>query len=784
MRSGLLLATLLLLACGDDDDDHVPPPDAGQDAALPPADAATDAALPVCLPAHVDDEALPDPPACPAALADGARDLLAEARATAGLDGPLVWSAADLDHADYGPVLGDQYVLPGYAQTHDAPETAVCFANDVSRRLDHAAASGHALSGSIAEAASRLGLELDVSTEPSVDPALCSAPLATAALAFARAVGGTPDEAAVIEDAADVPLTLQGALAPILLAMVRVAEARAAAVAMFGQIHGEDVALNTPDLAGIGSRAAVAWIPSRILQDELVAAWRTDLAQAARDLAVAIDHARPVLTAGGFGTGFEFALDTPAGKLLVEDGADDTYEADLDPIALLVDSGGDDVYRCAAGATTFPTGELLTIPVSVLVDAGGADRYGYEEFPSEFDGVGHRVPADSWGRAGAGPGPYCVAGPNGQSYGPVTLSRDVRQGAGVFGVGILADWAGATTRTRRSGAARATARPAWGSCSTTAATTRSPPSPRRRAPRSWAWGSWSTWAARTRTSPTRRARASGTSAASGRSWTWVATTPTSATAASRPRAETPCTARRSARRATRTPACARARGSGCAATPTTRRRSWAVASASCATPRATTATRPRCSRRARATGRGFGLLSDGGGDDAYDSIRYVQGAAAHYAVGMLVDAGGDDVYDDREWTVGVALGSGHDFSVGLLVDESGDDCYFGAGNGLGDGNCNGIGLLVDNGGSDTWRSTTLESLGHAHASGECVRRGDVLTGALFVDAAGVDTYERPAGEPVAGDDRTFPANAGNAGEHGAFVDASGGDSRVHALPAR
>src|SRR6185436_5684009 len=43
----------------------------------------------------------------------------------------------------------------------------------------------------------------------------------------------------------------------------------------------------------------------------------------------------------------------------------------------------------------------------------------------------------------AGDGPYCVSDAGGlQFYGPITLSRELRQGSGAFGVGILADLGG------------------------------------------------------------------------------------------------------------------------------------------------------------------------------------------------------------------------------------------------------------------------------------------------------------------------------------------------------
>lgn len=444
MRLALVLGAGLVLAgcgCGDDDDDAGA--DAGTDAAPDGADdAALDAPPESCWPTHEDDTPADEPPDCPADLAGSETDLLAAARTAAGLPGPLAWTEDDISQADYVQVLPNDYILPDYAETHGAPETSVCFANDLARRTDWAAGSRHVVSASIAEAAARLGVELDVSGEPAPDPAICDAPLANAALSFARAAGGDPDEDAVREDAADVPVALQGALAPILHAMESVVVARADAVRSFGQLDAEDVAVNAPDLTGISSLAAASWITSRQLQDDLRGPWRTALLQAARDLGVAIDHARPVLAAGGFGEGFAFSLDTPVGRLLVHDDAADTTTADLDPIALLVDTGGDDVYENAAGATVPLPRELLTIPVAVLLDAGGTDRYGYEEFPSEYDGVAHRPPSDSWGRNDAGPGPYCVPIDGLQYYGPITLSREVRQGAGIFGVGMLVDLGG------------------------------------------------------------------------------------------------------------------------------------------------------------------------------------------------------------------------------------------------------------------------------------------------------------------------------------------------------
>lgn len=779
------MSTLLVLAaCGDDDDDAAPSPDAGADAANDAgADAAADAAPTGCWPAHVDDPAPPAPLDCPAALADGAADLLAAARAAAGLPGPLAWTADDLEQADYAPVLPNDYILPGYAETHETPETSMCFANDLAADVDRAAGSLHAVSGTIAQAAARLGVPLDTSAEPALDPALCDAPLASAALSFARAAGDDPDADAVREDAADVPLELQGALAAILQAMQAVVAARADAVEDFGQLDAEDVAVNAPDLTGISSLAAAGWITSRQLQDELRGPWRTALLQAARDLAVQIDHARPLLEQGGFGEAFSFSLDTSLGRIVVHGDASDTTSADLDPIALLVDTGGDDVYDNAAGATVPLPGELLTMPVAVLVDAGGSDRYGYEEFPSEYDGVAHRVPADSWGRNDAGPGPYCVTQGGQQFYGPITLSRDVRQGAGIFGVGLLVDLGGGDdvyTSPRRSqgyGAAGVGLLFDDGGAD-------------RYLGESEVQGAATMGLGLLvdlgdgRDEHVAYAQSQGFAFVGGVGALWDGGGDDSYVCDHGIPAEGGDPIYCSPQRAGGDGNSSFCQGAGFGLRGDGRDPPTFLAGGLGLLRDVSGADTYEASVFAQGTGywQGIGLLSDGGGDDAYDAIWYVQGAAAHYAVGMLVDGGGADAYDDREWTVGVALGSGHDYSLGVLVDESGDDRYFGSGNGLGDGNCNGIGLLVDNAGDDTWRSTTRDSLGHAHLSGECVRREGALTGAVFIDAAGDDTYERPAGDPVAADDVAFAQNAGYEGELGAFVDAREGDSRVHVAP--
>lgn len=87
----------------------------------------------------------------------------------------------------------------------------------------------------------------------------------------------------------------------------------------------------------------------------------------------------------------------------------------------------------------------------------------------------------------------------------------------------------------------------------------------------------------------------------------------------------------------------------------------------------------------------LGGLVDEAGDDRYVATRYAQGAGIHLAVGVLADAAGDDRYEAH----GVAQGVGHDWAVGILADGAGDDKYIAAALAQGAGSGNGVGILAD-----------------------------------------------------------------------------------------
>ncbi len=175
---------------------------------------------------------------------------------------------------------------------------------------------------------------------------------------------------------------------------------------------------------------------------------------------------------------------------------------------------------------------------------------------------------------------------------------------------------------------------------------------------------------------------------------------------------------------------------------------------------------------------GTGLLSDGSGSDTYDALWYVQGAGAHYALAMLLDAGpGDDTFNHTLAPVSVGMGSGHDFSLGVLMNAAGADRYRFAGLAIGASNCNGTGLFIDDSGDDTYETTSDFNSGLGNISDECATARPLARSiGLMLDAGGTDTYLYPTSA------FTTPTNGGSWGkkthdlpsEHGAGLDGEGG----------
>ena len=102
-------------------------------------------------------------------------------------------------------------------------------------------------------------------------------------------------------------------------------------------------------------------------------------------------------------------------------------------------------------------------------------------------------------------------------------------------------------------------------------------------------------------------------------------------------------------------------------------------------------------RRQGSASLGVGMLFDfGSGNDAYESLRFSQGAGV-LGVGVLYDEAGNDTY--RMETVG--QGGAH-FGMGILIDGAGDDLYHGYSVMQGATHVKGVGMLVDYEGNDTY----------------------------------------------------------------------------------
>ncbi|MEW6027066.1 MAG: M14 family metallopeptidase [Planctomycetota bacterium] len=129
---------------------------------------------------------------------------------------------------------------------------------------------------------------------------------------------------------------------------------------------------------------------------------------------------------------------------------------------------------------------------------------------------------------------------------------------------------------------------------------------------------------------------------------------------------------------------------------------------------------------------GLGILIDNSGNDRYDAQVYAQGCGIHLSTGVLIDRGGADFYNCTYG--GNAQGAAHDLAVGVLVDKSGTDTYVGRGNNQGSAITNAFALFIDSSGDDVYHTTAKGGQGSGGAA-----RGYGSIG-IFLDLAGNDFY--------------------------------------------
>lgn len=142
---------------------------------------------------------------------------------------------------------------------------------------------------------------------------------------------------------------------------------------------------------------------------------------------------------------------------------------------------------------------------------------------------------------------------------------------------------------------------------------------------------------------------------------------------------------------------------------------------------------------------GAGILYDESGNDTYKSIYFTQGSAAHYAIGALIDENGDDIHN-LYYKAGAALGFGWDITVALLLDKNGDDQYKADMISIGCAEINSIAMFFDLNGNDSYTFPEKGlGLGASDTRGKINPEiGDMRyrmpSIGIFIDIHGLDAY--------------------------------------------
>jgi len=688
---------------------------------------------------------------------DGDAPLLDEVLAVAGLTRDT-FAFLDDDWNNVPPFAGatldDPFVLSLHPEWRDHPLRAGCHAGTVAARLDGAADGRHGLAAAVLEAAAWLdrpfdGEPLDPATSGSADWDAAVAALCVVARGDCAASGAMPEE-------------LGWALVPVLDAITHALDVRydldddivwsgwdADEIVLRGGQH----LLSHPD-GGFDPN-------DEDVEDFLRArSARTEMYGAGARLLFALEHVAWADFAGL--TGVSYELQTRAGAIVLRDAADHAWirEAgdEAEEILLLIDTGGDDEYRGPIGANTSGNNA-----VSIAVDLGGDDVYGYDELNDAFPWL---LPADDGGRYGSS-SEY----PNARQ----SLSRVGRQGAGLYGYGILFDLGAGADRYTSLRMSQGYAHLGVGVLHDDGGDDAYACEAGCQGAAQYGIGLLSDAAGND----------SFTSIAYSQGFAWVAGAGVLAdgdgddvydcdhghpdyggTPGIYPSAQMPTQGNGSF-----------CQGAGFGA----RNDAWSGGMGVLRDRRGDDTYSASTFAQGSGYWQGTGLLADGDGADTYDAFYYVQGGAAHYALGILADAGeGGDVFNGLRPPRYMQMGAGHDFSTGVLLNEAGDDTYIFGGLAMGASNCNGMGLTVDANGDDTYSSPSDYGWGMGNHSGECLEtRPESRSMGILLDAGGTDAYDAPPSNPETGwiqptDGGTWGySRNGSAYEHGGGLDGEG-----------
>lgn len=747
----------------------------------------------------------------------GKKDLLAEALAKLGRTRcSLIYEKREL--ASIAPqVAFDPFRLKLFNRLHREPLQLLSFSKQSVKSLDAALQKPglEAIGAALEQSARWLDHPINPQS-PQLTPD-ATAPLAAAVIQLSKDHGGTPDTAAIQQDASDVPLALQKQLATIILAISAAARARNNALAEPKRANyyferAANMLLISAKRFSLGDSAnpsAEYWALARDFKYKV-------LYQGAWELSAAIAAAG--LKADASYTGFSFTQKTPLGRIILRDNANHTYSPN-DPafqgdVALLVDTGGDDRYEIQAGANA-----SVNNPVSVLLDLAGKDVYGYVERPHAYD-RGKRFPSDDGGRyqapnfcdeksdcgltrpcvnsacqkvckadADCGSGNTCTAGGYCSNLvratGPVSLSDRARQGGGRLGIAFLIDLGSEADEYRSLRMSQGFGALGVGVLYDAGGDDKYQCEAGCQGSGIFGIGLLLDRAGSDRYLTYTFAQGFGFSRGAGILLDQEGDDQYLANHGDRNKEVADGKKGDPIYLSAQLPGVANSsfvQGAAFGRRADTSDRLYMSGGIGIL--------RDLKGKDAYVCGVfgqgaaywfGTGILADADGNDKYDGFWYVQGATAHFALSVLLEGSGDDQYNTFLTPRATHTGVGHDFSTSWLVDDSGNDTYNAAGLSLGAGNDNGYGFLIDNDGTDSYTSTRNNNLGVAQSPNPDTNprnTAKIRTLGIFIDANGTDTYKRP--------DMTLPANdklwlQGRAKdgtprrslEHGAGVDQSG-----------
>jgi hypothetical protein len=726
-------------------------------------------------------------------VAAGTRDLLKEALANSGLTRcSVTYSVYDWTQIPQD-IVTDPYRLSFFDGIHNEPLRGPPFAMSLVKDLDHFAQNAQQDPAfRAARMVERLATLVDRPVKKRMPGTIdMASPLASAVIQLITTAGGAPNRQAIAADAMHVAMPLQLALAPVIDAMSRAVEARAAAASstLLMQLYDYGPAFVVPRADGFGLAPAMSSV-EHLLNDQFSYG---DMYGAATDLLDAIAEANlsqfrvtPTTTTATTAV-LLFSQDTPIGRIAIGDGQSGIYDsrraAFAGPWALLLDLGGDDVYRTPVAGNV-----SVQNSVSVLIDLGGDDQYTYVEVPDLLDGM--RLPSDGAGRYHPMKTPDMDDGPislsdiprqGGARVGTAILvdlgqgkdsyrSLRMSQGSGMFGAGVLVDDGGDDTYV---GEAHVQGAGEFGIGILLDL------------------GGSDVHKAYSMAQGFAYARASGLlyDVAGDDKYLMDVGDPMFGGDPLYFNAQRPGKANTTTgqgfgfgRRADMTDRAFMSGGVGILVDA---------------------AGNDQYEGSIFAQGGGFwfgtGILADESGNDQYDSMWYGMGAGAHYALAFLLEGGGDDVYGVRLPRINVTIGGGHDFTAAFLIDESGNDTYNGPRITMGGGYTNGMGFFVDNAGDDHYNADTAFSFGAAGLGlaerdsmhlivptffGDASRKVKAI--GVFIDAGGTDTFQRMMMPPMGiADDQQWlqevPSSTISDGpaDHGTGIDGTG-DSTLHA----